>query len=290
MKSYQIDLPHNEILKILESQLIKPDSGIFKVYESLIDYYQIANDITPRLTKQQLMNQLKQAQMHKNDLAEPFRYVKDKINRTIAIDFPVLLKSTAENVKETIIVAAMDPLPPNIEQTQEDKSIIGHWVPFSLIDSEATGEKSFKSNKSFFVSLLQSYNVYVTDIYKIFYREGVYPIDNRSNSDTIYKALEVHKQILNKEIETLKPKAIITLGNNSRNAVLSILNQQILPSWNDVQIYQWDNTPIISIPHISGAANGITSKILKKYPELTGTKSEKLAKLILKYLFSLESD
>jgi uracil-DNA glycosylase len=118
----------------------------------------------------------------------------------------------------------------------------------------------------------------------LFYREGNISSDNRSNADFIFTTLDVHKQIIKKEIEEINPKVIVTLGNNSRNAVLNILGQQPKPFWNDIQKYYWEEIPILSIPHISGAANGTTSKIIKNHPDLTGYKSEKLAKLILKNL------
>lgn len=130
------------------------------------------------------------------------------------------------------------------------------------------------------------YNVYVTDIYKLFYRLEE-PKNKKSNSDSDFIKLEsrVHFSILNTEIEIVNPKAIITLGNNSRDALLRHIN--ITPyKWDDIQLNFWKvnssqrSIPVLSIPHISGAANGASSLILKKYPELTGTKNEKLAKLV----------
>jgi uracil-DNA glycosylase len=126
----------------------------------------------------------------------------------------------------------------------------------------------------------------VTDVYKLFYRLEE-PINKKSNSDFDFIELEttLHFSILNNEIETIKPKAIITLGNNSRNTLLNHMKIKT-EKWDDIQLNYWQlesNTkliPLISIPHISGAANGTSSLILKKYPGLTGTKNEKLAKLV----------
>jgi hypothetical protein len=195
------------------------------------------------------------------------------------------LRSDDINSKETIIIVAMDPLSP-LEQNKEAADVIGFWTPFSLIDNIKTGEKSFKSNYLFFAELIKYYNVYVTDIYKLFYRLEE-PKNKKSNSDSDFIELEttLHFSILNNEIETIKPKAIITLGNNSRNTLLNHMKIKT-EKWDDIQLNYWQlesNTkliPLISIPHISGAANGTSSFILKKYPELTGTKNEKLAKLV----------
>jgi hypothetical protein len=56
----------------------------------------------------------------------------------------------------------------------------------------------------------------------------------------------------------------------------------------DLQTYSWiDNkTKILSIPHISGAANGAKSKIIKnlRYSHINGSQNEKLAKIIIENL------
>ena len=279
MNYYNIEIPNDEILGFLDKNLIHPEKGLLHTYANLITYFQKANSGTPTDTKASLMELITNSTLKKSELANGFESIKNEAIRTIAFDFPVMLKSLSENIKDTIIVAAMDPLPANIAQDESAKSKIGTWVPFSLIDSEASGEKTFKSNRAFFIELLKKYHVYVTDIYKLFYRAGDFPSDIRSNSLNEYTSLINHQIILKKEIEVVNPKAIVTMGNSSRNAVYAM--KGIVPkAWDDVQVNYWDKTPIISMPHMSGAANKTSSAILKKYPELTGCKTEKLAKLI----------
>jgi hypothetical protein len=283
MKYYQIEIPTGEILREIESKLINPMKGIVHTYIQLISYFSKANDSSSNLDKESLMKMIEGNDLQKNELVKEFDAIKKKFTRTMAIDFPIMLKSLNENVKETIMVIAMDPLPPNVFQEESTMSQIGFWVPFSLIDSDTTGEKTFKSNRAFFLELLKKYHVYVTDIYKLFFREGFYPTDVRSNSLIEFTSLTSHQIILNKEIEVLTPKAIVTMGNSSRNAIYKMKGLTPKP-WVDVQLNYWAKTPVISIPHISGAANKTSSAILQKYPELMGCKTEKLAKLVLNKL------
>lgn len=282
-KAYKIEIPHIEIVNKIERSIFSNSIGLLKIYNELLKYFELIHK--EEVNKKELLNNLNFQTIVKESLHEDFKKIKAKKIKTIAIDLPVLLKSDDINFKETIIIVAMDPLSP-LEQNKEDADIIGFWTPFSLIDNIKIGEKSFKSNYLFFAELLKNYNVYVTDIYKLFYRLED-PKNKKSNSDSDFMKLEskVHFSILNTEIEIVNPKAIITLGNNSRDVLLRHINNTPC-KWNDIQLNFWKvnssqiSIPILSIPHISGAANGASSLILKKYPELTGTKNEKLAKLV----------
>jgi hypothetical protein len=280
MKYYNIEIPNNQIIESLENNLIHPKKGLMHTYDNLISYFLKANSETPIDTKTSLMETITNNTLEKDELINRIKEIENTSRRTMAIDFPVVLKSLNENVVDTILVASMDPLTANITQDEIAKSKIGTWVPFSLVDSDTTGEKAFKSNRAFFIELLKKYHVYVTDIYKLFYRAGNHPSDVRSNSLNEYTSLICHQIILKKEIEVINPKAIVTLGNSSRNAVYAMKGLVPKAAWGDVQVNYWDKTPIISIPHMSGAANKTSSAILKKYPELTGCKTEKLAKLV----------
>jgi hypothetical protein len=286
MTYYQLEIPSVEILKEMEANLINPEEGTLLSYSQLISYFRLANTLSLSNTKESLMKIIAANTLCKKDLVSDFGLINNKLTRTMAIDFPIMLRSLNTNVKDVIMVVAMDPLPPNVIQDEVAMDQIGCWVPFSLIDSDTTGEKSFKSNRAFFLELLKKHHVYVTDIYKLFYREGNYPTDLRSNSLSGFTEIPNHKIILNKEIEVVTPKAIVTIGNSSRNAIYHMLGATPKP-WDDVQICHWASTPIISIPHISGAANKSSSALLKKYPDIVGRKTEKLAKLVLHKLETL---
>jgi hypothetical protein len=281
-KRYKIEIPNKEIIDKIENSVFSNSIGLLKIYNELLNYFELIHQVD--LSKEKALTKLNFPSIFKKSMHENLKKIKEKKLKTIAIDLPILLKLD-DNSKETIIIVAMDPLSP-LSQDKVDADKIGFWTPFSLIDNVKTGEKSFKSNYLFFAELLKNYNVYVTDVYKLFYRLEE-PINKKSNSDFDFIELEttLHFSILNNEVETIKPKAIITLGNNSRNTLLNHMKIKT-EKWDDIQLNYWQlesNTkliPLISIPHISGAANGTSSLILKKYPGLTGTKNEKLAKLV----------
>lgn len=290
-KAYEIQAPNRNIIFELEKSLIKPKYGLELVYKGLIKYFHSANQLSTEDVKKKLVVEILDIELTTESLTHHFSEIKLKNIRNIAIDFPIILKSLIKNTNDTLMIVAMDPLTKNANQSNSEKNKIGYWVPFSLIDSEFTGEGTFKLNTLFFKELLKHYNLYVTDIYKMFYRIGDYPNDLRSSKDKDYtiKLKELHTRILINEIEIAKPKAIITIGNSSRNALLEI--QKIKQTkWDDVQIHNFKSLnskieiPIISIPHISGAANGTTTKILNKYDFLMGTKNERLGKLIINKL------
>ena len=290
-KNYKIEIPNNEIINKIENSIFSNSIGLLEIYNELLNYFELIHQ--EDLSKEKALTKLNFQEVVKQTMHEDLIKIKNKKLKTIAIDLPILLKLDGSNYKDTIIIVAMDPLSP-LEQNKEDSDNIGFWVPFSLIDNIKTGEKSFKSNYMFFVELLKNYNIYVTDIYKLFYRLEE-PVNKKSNSDIDYIELEntLHYSILNTEIKSIRPKAIVTLGNNSRDTILKKLN--IKPEkWDDIQLNYWmmesniNPTPIISIPHISGAANGTSSKILNKYPEISGTKNEKLAKLVHHKLMSIK--
>jgi uracil-DNA glycosylase len=289
----EVALPPKEIIQKIEELLIQPDGGIGLIYEQLLNYHEKAHQPFP--DKKQIIKEIKADLIDKKNLSSKLNQLKAKDLRTLSIDFPLLLKAieNASN-KPTIFVVAMDPLAPNVLQSSNEKSNIGYWVPFSLIDSDATGVRTFQSNRSFFNALLKHYNVYITDIYKLFYRLGEFPQDFRSNADKDYTSLEkeVHLPILTKELQVIQPKAIVTLGNKSRNALYNFQGISI-KKWDDVQMNEWKidelgiSIPMISIPHISGAANGASSQLLNKYPTLSGNKMEKIAQLIHEKINSL---
>jgi hypothetical protein len=108
------------------------------------------------------------------------------------------------------------------------------------------------------------------------------------------KGVHVHGKILAQEIEIIQPEAIITLGNASRNSLLQInasmgYDAQNPLGWkDDIQSYLWaDKIKVLASTHISGAANGAKSAILRNplYTQIKGKyQNERLAKIILQKL------
>lgn len=289
-----------QIQKLISNKLICPKSpDIKKIYEQLEQY---ARDYDSSKINFASVNNLK----------EPFKeYLLSFQGNldTIAIDLPIYLKSEIET-DQTVMICAMDPLPPEPNKIKDEHGFnragfirnnnIGFWVPFSLIDDWENPKGSMAQNGAFFKEILSNYNIYVTDIFKIFFRTQnqnnlTY---KKSNKLKEFKNLSigiknVHGQILEKEIEIVKPKAIITLGNSSRDILLDTNykvnnHSQRSTSWTtELQEYKWNNEiQIISSPHISGASNGAKMRIIKsKFHNHKGVfVNQLLAKLITEKL------
>tara|TARA_B100000795_G_C22777080_1_gene430518 strand:+ start:842 stop:1756 length:915 start_codon:yes stop_codon:yes gene_type:complete len=285
-----------EIKKLLLAKLIRPKKpNINELYNQLGEY-----------DKTHLDNSIGFGNI--NNLRNPFKDYLASFNDnlfTIAIDFPITLKSR-RNTDKTIMICAMDSLPPKPEDLTDNDVFnrtgfcmsknICFWAPFSLIADWEKPIGSMSSNFAFFEELLKNYNIYITDIYKIFFRtlEGKSNKYTRSNQINRYKKLKInninaHAAILEREIEIINPDAIITIGNSSRDRLLELNeslsgNKQKITRWGkDLQLYIWkDNIDIISSPHISGGANGAKMKIINAHPitKEEGFENKKLAKLI----------
>ncbi len=265
---FNVSIPR-DIKVLLEQHLIRPNVGIDAVYNWFLSYYKnqfVGNEI------------LSDFSLLKNELSEKFEAIKRKNIRTIGIDFPIVL-SKGKN-RPILMICAMDPLRKDSDDSSKLDEI-EYWVPFSIINSMESkyNSSSDRINLSFFHTLLETYDIYVTDIYKIFYREG----QNLSNNKKDFKQLPVHKEILENEIKIIKPHSILTLGNDARDAICQILNLNA-PTWSD-EVYtakSKENANIIMVPHISGAARGTKAPILNNriYADIVGTDNLKYARII----------
>lgn len=265
---FNVSIP-DDIKVLLEQHLIKPNLGIDAVYNWFFGYYKNQFNGNEKLLDFSL---------YKNELSEKFEVIKKKETRTIGIDFPILL-SKGKN-RPILMVCAMDPLREDSDDISKIDEI-DYWVPFSIINliESKYNKSSDRSNLSFFHTLLETHDIYVTDIYKIFYREG----QNISNNQKEFKQLSVHREIFKNEIKTVKPHHILTLGNYARDAICQILDL-IPPSWSD-DIYTCknkENINIIMAPHISGSARGAKAPILnnKLYKNVEGSDNLKYARII----------
>jgi uracil-DNA glycosylase len=177
---------------------------------------------------------------------------------------------------------------------------VDFWVPFSLIRNDKG------ANADFFEELSLHYNLYITDIYKLFFYVATNEWDDKnnkykfltSNSRPEYKKIRKHAEILKEEVKIIQPHCIITLGNNSRDALLKISDDKTKQSkiWlADVQEYIYkDNSHecrIISSPHISTSANGARGPLLKneKYNSINEiNETKKMARIIISKIESIK--
>jgi hypothetical protein len=262
-----------EIKETLKEQLIQPKVGVDAIYTWFSSYYKNQfEDYEP----------LVDLKLYKDELSEQFKEIKQKNIRTIGIDFPIRL-SKGKN-RPVLMICAMDPLREDSDEVSNIEEI-GFWVPFSIINSIDSKHNKFsdRSNLYFFHTLLDKYDIYVTDVYKVFYREG----DKVSNGQKEFKQLSVHKEILENEIKTVKPDAILTLGNDARDGICQILDLNP-PTWSDKihTTVSKDNTKVLMVPHISGTARGTKAPILNNevYNTIEGTDNVKYARIIMSAL------
>jgi hypothetical protein len=213
-----ISIP-NEIKELLKSKVINPSCGIDHIYKAFDAYFNEQYDLPVERPEEF------DYQLSKFDLVNDFSFVKELNVRSIGIDFPIKL-SKGKN-RPVLMICAMDPLRTDNEQKlPEDK--LTDWVPFSVIKNPAKEKKySENENLQFFYSLLGDFDLYLTDIYKLFYRDGT----KISNKIKTYTDLPIHREILESEINCIKPTAILTLGNGARNAICE-LYKIYPPTWN----------------------------------------------------------
>lgn len=265
---FTVSIP-DDIKNVLKDHLIQPKVGINEVYNWFFGYFKNQFNGNEKLSNFSLF---------KNELSEQFNEIKKKNIQTIGIDFPILL-SKGKN-RPVLMICAMDPLREESDDTPNSDEI-GYWVPFSIINSmdSEQNKPSDRSNLSFFHAILETHDVYVTDIFKVFYREE----QRKSNTQPEFKKLSVHKEIFENEIKIVKPHAILTLGNDARDAICQILGLNT-PNWTD-EIYTTkskENFNVIMVPHISGAARGAKAPILnnERYKDIDGTDNLKYARII----------
>lgn len=264
-----------EIRELLKTKLINPSGGIDVIYQAFDTYFMEQYNLI-----QKNQNQV-DYQLSKFDLAADFSFLKDLSVRTVGIDFPIKL-SKGKN-RPVLMICAMDPLRAE-NQLKLPEENVTDWVPFSVIKNPSKENKySEKENLQFFYSLLKDFDLYLTDIYKIFYRQG----NKISNKIKAYTDLIIHREILESEIKVVNPAAILTLGNGARDAICQLYKIHP-PTWNN-EIFKTNlenGCSLLMVPHISGAANGSKAPILNnpKYAWVTGVNNGKYANIILSEL------
>jgi hypothetical protein len=307
---------HNEIVSLLENNFITYNNGgLHHIYNELLEFSKIDNE-TEKSNQKRTLSFTNLSNLNPFFLEKVNEVNKNDTALFFASDLPIYLESTHKKNAPTIMICAMDSLPPvpiknngnqyTLYPHQNSKldlrNNIGFWAPFSLIENNSD------PNAIFFNEILQHYNIYVTDIYKLFFyidknkvnKKGN-PVFLKSNSLSDYRDLPLHNKILLEEIRIINPTCILTLGNNAGNALLKLQKEKLL-KWSDcsskgglqindfkIEIATSVKPKVISIPHISGAANGAKSLILnnKMWKNIPGKNIEKYTNIILHTLNTL---
>ncbi|MDI1315763.1 uracil-DNA glycosylase family protein [Flavobacterium sp.] len=244
----------------------------FKEKEELLKYYELLENYTSDEDHQ------KKWHTEKINLKDIFLnlHVVQK-SKNAGIDLPVLLQNNSAT--KTIMVCGMDP---RSDQAEDTKVVF--WAPFSIIKKPEQYIKSDKSNLAFFDVLTKSYNLYVTDIYKLFFRYN----GKVSNTIREYTELKVHAEVLLEEIKIIKPEFIVTLGNASKDALNTILSKHDNSILNTINIDGATlincniehHFKVINLPHISGLAIAAKKRLLDGKELIGKSSNEKLGNFV----------
>jgi hypothetical protein len=264
---------HDKIKNLIGDKLIQPQIGISTIYAALENYFNKQYDRNEEI-------ELPVYHLSKNELVGAFSFLQSKNIHSIGIDFPIQINKGVN--RPVLMICALDPLRANNED-KDNSDLIADWVPFSIIKNpEKENKHTELENLVFFHTLLDSFDIYVTDIYKVFFREN----GKVSNKISSYTQLSIHNELLKSEIEIIKPVAILTLGNGARDAICSLMGINT-PVWTD-SIYKTsiNGLDLVMAPHISGAANGTKAPILnnENYSAIEGKNNQKYARIIKKAL------
>jgi len=256
-----------EIIALLESNLINPKAGLLKQYQLLEVYGTNDVDSETGFVSKQFLN------------PEFSTLIEVDESSNLAIDLPIYLAN--ESSKVNVMICAMDPL-----SYHSNDNKIGIWNPFSILRNPEKHKGSDASNYAFFKPLKNDFNLYITDIYKLYFMYK----GKKSNKIIDYTILTSHKAILEQEIKIIKPEFILTLGKPSKTALLKIFNSknvQLIPTLIEgVEVYEFKDpaVKIICLPHISGLASGAKNKLLASKNIEGKYINEKLAYFVINIL------
>jgi hypothetical protein len=155
----------------------------------------------------------------------------------IGLDLPLLFTSDNPNA-ETVVIVGIDPLRKrkDFRDFKPGNVIIG--TPYALHSTFYRESKGRTKSYSDFVKHVVSkgYNVYVTDIFKIWMNDS-----EKTEKDRFYFGDEISEsnEVLLQEIEIIQPKIIIAFGN--------LVEKHL------TKIRLSDEIKITKLPHPSGA-------------------------------------
>jgi hypothetical protein len=199
--------------------------------------------------------------------------IKNIDTSQLGVDFPIWF-NLKDHEPDNIMILGLDPLRSHC--FSNDKVWLG--TPYALHCSEF--RKSAKHTKKYFdfiQQLSKDNGVYITDASKVFYRENKAYEKRSTNSKTFWEN-KLHFEILQKEIEVIKPKLIITLGattahmlSGKRIKITEKINKS-LTTYNEKHegTIALGDTPLLCLSHLSNANNGGINTFLKANDKPSG--------------------
>lgn len=159
-------------------------------------------------------------------------------NAVTSLDLPIWF--TPLNPIKWIVLLSQDPMPRS--KWYDDCRDAVCSSPFGL-HTKTWREKGNGGGRIWGLvkNLIQNnIGVYLTDIRKFYFRTSD---EKRKYIAPSNEINEIYRSLLSKELEIVKPDAIVTLGHQSANALSDLMNREI-------------TSKIINLPHFSGQAQG----------------------------------
>jgi hypothetical protein len=186
------------------------------------------------------------------------------------IDFPIWFDNdnlnNFSNDKKRIMVIGIDPLRNErsfneVGANKYEDVIIG--TPYALHNLNVRNGRT-KNYWSFIEGLAIKHFVYLTDIYKVFF----YTDSSKVERSYVYyrnsNRIEMHIELLEREIELVKPDLIITLGAETYRNLFPGRKAPKLSATVENNISLRSNFPVLPMVHLSGSTR---EKIILQFIE-----------------------
>jgi len=181
-----------------------------------------------------------------------------KNKTSLGVDLPVWF-TKPESKRLKIFLLSMDPLRTTDENINGKASLNS---PFSI--HQKKGNNYFNSIEK----LAQTFDLYVTDVYKLFYRDSD-NLKSVSNENPEFIALSIHLEILKAELSMFQPDFILCLGKHAIGGLAKLDNFKPNSSIvSKLTNYNFQGIPTFAIPH----ASGVASNWAKKFMQINGAK------------------
>lgn len=260
---------YKNISNLLSTSLFSKNIEVDKLYELMIDSFNA-----------DLSNFLFSDLFPISDLGSFSTFLTNKSTRpfNIGVDLPIYFGDSTSNSR--IMIVAMDP-----KRLGQEPGVFSLGSVFSLHTND--GRTTRKNDYWNFIEPMITNNlVYLTDVYKLYY-ETYIEVNNRqvhqvSNKDKSFIGkntipFNINKEILEKEIELVKPTKIIALGKEAASALKQIQDLKI----KGTEIYfKYNQIEYIFMPHIARTVTQNISTIANLFVAMGKLKNDQQLEIV----------
>jgi hypothetical protein len=202
----------NKIIEILNNHLLTEQVDLRGMYEKMIGDYDTSNPGNKEIYE-----------ISKHEIYGYEDLLSKKETENLGIDLPIYFGDPGS--KKKIMIVAMD-----AKRNGQDHNNIVVGSVFALHQKDARNTNRNDYWK-FIEPITRDSFVYLTDIFKLYYETHYFDKEKKyqllSNKDKDYTdktsvAFKTNKKILEEEIKLINPDTIISLGNESANALKMI--------------------------------------------------------------------